>query len=133
MSRLTRGMDSNMVRPGVSLNQSTNLKYLFRQMETLFREVLNLKLEVRLTIVARDMKWLNRGVGVFNIGRLMSMFIMNKRYWARFNNFFLLEHGQPQNLYFIIHVPPVPVHSKKAIYKNSENSYYFSYTLYMSK
>ncbi len=88
MSRPTRGMDPNMERPGVGLNQSTNLKYLFRQMETLFREVLNLKLEVRLTIVARDMKWLNRGVEVFNIGRLMSMFIINRRYWARFNNFF---------------------------------------------
>ena len=80
MSRLTRGMDSNMVRPGVGLNLSTNLKYLFRQMDTLFKEVLNIKLEVRLTIVARDMKWLNRGVGVFNIGRLMSMFIMNGRH-----------------------------------------------------
>ncbi len=88
MSRLTRGMDSNMVRPAVGFNLSTNLKYLFRQMETLFREVPNLKLEVRLPIEARDMKWLNRGVEVTNIGGLMSMFIMNRRYWARFINFF---------------------------------------------
>ncbi len=57
-------------------------------MNIFIRKVLNLELMVRLTMVTRFMKWLNRGVGVTNLGRFMSMFIMNRGYWARFSNCF---------------------------------------------
>ncbi len=62
MSKLTRYMGTIMVKAAMDLNLATNLKYLFRQMETLVREVLNLEFVVRPTMVARDMKWLNRGM-----------------------------------------------------------------------
>ncbi len=57
-------------------------------MKTLLKEVLNLKLEVRSNMVTRVMKRLKRGVGVTNIVGFMSLFIMKKIYWARFDNFF---------------------------------------------
>ncbi len=88
MTRLTRYMGIIMVKAAMDLNLATNLKYLFRQMETLVREVLNLEFVVRPTMVARDMKWLNRGLGVTNIVMFMSMFIMNRSFRARFNNSF---------------------------------------------
>ncbi len=88
MSRLTRYMGTSMVKAAMDLNLATNLKYLFRQMETLAREVLNLEFVVRPTMVAKDMKWLNRGLGVTNIVMFMSMFILNRCFWARFNNSF---------------------------------------------
>ncbi len=88
MSRLTRCMGTNMVKAAMDLNQATKLKYLFRRIETLVREVLNLEFLIRPTMVATDMKWLNRGVGVTNIVMFMFMFIMNRSFWARFNNFF---------------------------------------------
>ena len=85
---VTKNMGLNMVRAAMDLNLASNLKYLFSLMKTLLREVLNLKLEVRSNMVTSDMKWLRRGVGVTNIVRFMSMFIMIKIYWARFDNFF---------------------------------------------
>ncbi len=88
MSRLTRCMGTILVKAAMGLNLATNLKYLFTQIETLVREVLKLEFVVRPTMVARDIKWLNRGVGVTNIVMFMSMFIMNKSFWAMFNNFF---------------------------------------------
>ena len=88
MSKLTRNMDSNMMKAVMNLNLSNTFKYLFRLMNIFIRKVLNLELMVRLTMVTRVMKWLNRGVGVTNIGRFMPMFIMNRGYWARFSNCF---------------------------------------------
>ncbi len=44
-------------------------------------------------MVTRDMKWLKRDVGVTNIVRFMSMFIMIRIYWARFDNFFFYSKG----------------------------------------
>ncbi len=88
MSMVTRNMGLNMVRAAMDLNLASNLKYLFSLMKTLLREVLNLKLEVRSNMVTRDMKRLKRGVGVTNIVGFMSMFIMNKISWARFDTFY---------------------------------------------
>ena len=88
MSKVTRDMGLNMVKAAMDLNLASNLKYLFSLMKTLLREVLNLKLEVRSNMVTRDMKRLKRGVGVTNIVGFMSMFIMNKISWARFDTFY---------------------------------------------
>ncbi len=88
MSKLTRNMDSNMMKAVMNLNLSNTFKYLFRLMNIFIRKVLNLELMARLTMETRVMKWLNRGVGVTNIGRFMSMSIMNRAYWARFSNCF---------------------------------------------
>ncbi len=85
---VTRNMGLNMVRAAMDLNLASNLKYLFSLMKTLLREVLNLKLEVRSNMVTKGMKRLKRGVRVTNIVGFMSMFIMNKIYRARFDNFF---------------------------------------------
>ena len=62
MSRLPRIMDTNMVKAAIDLNLATNLKYLLRQMKTLPREILNFEFLIRPAMVARGMKWLNRGV-----------------------------------------------------------------------
>ncbi len=85
---VTRDMGPNMVKAAMDSNLTTNLKYLFMLIKTLFREVLNLIFAFKLTMVARNMKWLNRGVGVTNISRFMPMFIMNRGYRARFSNCF---------------------------------------------
>ncbi len=55
-----------------------NLKYLFCLMKTLHKNILNLELVVRLNMVAKSMKWLNRHVGVTTKGRFMAMFTMNR-------------------------------------------------------
>ncbi len=73
-------MGPNMVKAALDLNLATSLKYRFRPMKTLIREVLNLYLVVRLSMVARDMKWLKRGMGETNKGRFMPMFFMKKNY-----------------------------------------------------
>ncbi len=88
MPKLTRDMDSNMVKAVMNLNLTNSFKYLFRLMNIFIRKVLNLELMVRLTMVTRVMKWLNRGGGVTNMGRFMPMFIMHRDYWARFSNCF---------------------------------------------
>ncbi len=80
MSMVTRDMGLNAVKCAMDLNLASNLKWLFSLMKTLLREVLNLKLEVRSNVMARDMKWLKRGLGVTNIVRFMPMCIMNKIY-----------------------------------------------------
>ncbi len=85
---VTRDMVLNMVKAAMYMNLASNLKYLFSLMKTLLREVVNLKLEVRSNMVTRDMKRLKRGVGVTTIVGFMSMFIMNKIFWARFDTFF---------------------------------------------
>ncbi len=88
MSGLTRNMGPNMVKAAMDLNLTSNLFYLISLIETLLREILNLKLEVRSNMATRDMKGLIRGVGVTNIHRFMSMFIMKNFYWVMFDNFF---------------------------------------------
>ncbi len=82
-----------MVKGVMDFNLTFHLKYLFRLMETLFREVLNLELVFRLAIRDRNMKGHIRCIGVTNIGRNMTMFIMNRNYWDRFNNFFFQRKG----------------------------------------
>ena len=103
---VTRNMGLNMVKAVMDLNLASNLKYQFSLMKTLFRKILNLKLEVRSNMVTSDMKWLKRGVGVTNIVRFMSMFIMNKIYWARFDNFFFQIKGNLKfnilNVFFLL-------------------------------
>ncbi len=85
---VTRDMGLNMVKAAMDLNLASNLKYLFSLMKTLLREVLKLKLEVRSNMVTNDMKRFKRSVGVTNLVGFMSIVIMNKIYWARFDNFF---------------------------------------------
>ncbi len=103
MSMVTRNMGLNMVKAVMDLNLASNLKYLFSLIKTLLREVLNLKLEVRSNMVTSDIKWLRRGVGVTNIVRFMSMFFMNKIYWARFHNsFFQIKGNLKFNILYVM-------------------------------
>ncbi len=97
MSKLSKDMDSNMVKAAMNLNLTNYFKYLFRLMKIFTREALNLVLMVRLTMVTRVRKWLNRGVGGTNIGRFMPMFMMNRGYWARFSNCFFYSKGNLKN------------------------------------
>ena len=87
----------------MDLNQTSNLCYLFSLMKTFLREILNLKLEVRSNMATWDLKWLIRGVGVTNIRRFMSMFIMKNFYWVMFDNLFFQSKSNLKIsiLYFI--------------------------------
>ena len=78
MSILSKDMGPNMVKATMDLSLTTNLKHLFFLVKTLHKKILNLELVVRLNMVAKDMKWLNRHVGVTMIGRFMPMFTMNR-------------------------------------------------------
>ncbi len=76
MPMLNRDMGPNMMKATMDL--TTNLKYLFGPMKTLPKNILTLELVVRLNMVAKGMKWLNRHVGVTTKGRFMAMFTMNR-------------------------------------------------------
>ncbi len=79
-TRLSIEMDLNMIKAVKDLNLTSNLQYLLKLMETLFRKALNLELVFRLGMAAGNMKWLIRCLVVTNIGRFMTMFIMSRDY-----------------------------------------------------
>ncbi len=78
MPMLNRDMGPNMMKATMDLSLTTNLNYLFCLMKTLPKNIPNLELVVRLNMVAKGMKWLNRHVGVTTKGRFMAMFTMNR-------------------------------------------------------
>ncbi len=118
-SMVSRDVGSNKLKTVMDLNLTTKLKYLFMLMETLCRKVLNFKLVCRQTMVANYMKWLNKGVGMTNIGRFMTMFIMN-RATGPGSVTVTFRARVTSKLIFLFHFPPVSVLRKNSHLKRQK-------------